>query len=200
MTRKNVDRSEFEFAAAWRAFKDQDMNLTAPPAVQYALMEAWREHQQRRDIHPALGHRPYRQTAFAAAAVLVIAGTAVVYLVRAPRGSDPARSLRPAMPQGAAGFHGRPVDDATGAGSHAQNTDMKPGASAPSGAGHPALEDEPLQLVRLRMPREALQAFGVALVEPDVVSVVDVDLLVADDGSPRSIRSITAVIDRPRQE
>lgn len=49
---------------------------------------------------------------------------------------------------------------------------------------------EPLQMVRLRLPREALQALGLALLEPDAGGVVDVDVLVGEDGLPRDIRQV----------
>lgn len=49
---------------------------------------------------------------------------------------------------------------------------------------------EPLQMVRLRLPREALQALGLALLEPDACGVVDLDVLVGEDGLPRDIRQV----------
>ncbi len=49
---------------------------------------------------------------------------------------------------------------------------------------------EPLQMVRLRLPREALQALGLVLLEPDAGGVVDVDVLVGEDGLPRDIRQV----------
>lgn len=49
---------------------------------------------------------------------------------------------------------------------------------------------EPLQMVRLRLPRGALQAFGLALLEPDAGGMVDVDVLVGEDGLPRDIRKV----------
>ena len=52
----------------------------------------------------------------------------------------------------------------------------------------PIGEAEALQIVRLRLPREALQALGVVLVEPDAEGMVDVDVLVGEDGLARDIR------------
>jgi len=49
---------------------------------------------------------------------------------------------------------------------------------------------EPLQMVRLRLPREALQALGLVLLEPHAGGVVDVDVLVGEDGLPRDIRQV----------
>jgi hypothetical protein len=61
--------------------------------------------------------------------------------------------------------------------------------------GEPALAAEPLQLVRLRVPRTSLRAFGVALIDPDASGLVDVDLIVGSDGLPRDIRRVRPVVD-----
>lgn len=55
----------------------------------------------------------------------------------------------------------------------------------------PIGEAEALQIVRLRLPREALQALGVMLVEPDAEGMVDVDVLVGEDGLARDIRQVS---------
>lgn len=55
----------------------------------------------------------------------------------------------------------------------------------------PIGEAEVLQIVRLRLPREALQALGVVLVEPDAEGMVDVDVLVGEDGLARDIRQVS---------
>jgi hypothetical protein len=57
------------------------------------------------------------------------------------------------------------------------------------GAG-PLGDAEPLQLVRLRLPRETLQALGVVLLEPDAGGLVDIDVLVGEDGLARDIRQV----------
>jgi hypothetical protein len=49
---------------------------------------------------------------------------------------------------------------------------------------------EPLQLVRLRVPRQALAMFGLVLIDPDAAGLVDVDVLVGEDGLPRDIRGV----------
>jgi hypothetical protein len=59
----------------------------------------------------------------------------------------------------------------------------------------PLFETESLHVVRVRMPRGALQALGVALVEPEANGLVDVDVVVGDDGLPREIRRVTAVLE-----
>ena len=58
----------------------------------------------------------------------------------------------------------------------------------------PAFESESLQIVRLRVPRTSLEVFGVALLEPEASVLVDVDVVVGDDGLPRDIRRIRPVV------
>jgi hypothetical protein len=62
-------------------------------------------------------------------------------------------------------------------------------------AADPVFENESLQIVRVRMPRSALPALGIALVEPEAAGLVDVDVLVGGDGLPRDIRRVSAVRD-----
>jgi hypothetical protein len=54
----------------------------------------------------------------------------------------------------------------------------------------PALETESLQLVRVRMPRLALQAVGVVVSGPNADGFVEVDVVVGEDGLPRDIRRV----------
>lgn len=54
----------------------------------------------------------------------------------------------------------------------------------------PALETETLQLVRVRMPRPALQAAGVVISGPNADGFVEVDVVVGEDGLPRDIRRV----------
>jgi hypothetical protein len=57
----------------------------------------------------------------------------------------------------------------------------------------PPLESESLQIVRVRMPRGALRAFGIALLDPEATAEVEVDVVVGEDGFPRSIRRVQPV-------
>jgi hypothetical protein len=57
----------------------------------------------------------------------------------------------------------------------------------------PPLDSESLQLVRVRMPRGALRAFGIPLVDPDAAAEVEVDVIVGEDGFPRSIRRVQPI-------
>lgn len=59
---------------------------------------------------------------------------------------------------------------------------------------------ESLHLVKVRMPRTALRAFGVALVDPEATGEVEVDVVVGEDGFPRSIRRVQRLPAGHRQE
>ena len=54
----------------------------------------------------------------------------------------------------------------------------------------PVLETETLQLVRVRMPRLALQAVGVVVSEPSAEGFVEVDVVVGEDWLPRDVRRV----------
>lgn len=49
---------------------------------------------------------------------------------------------------------------------------------------------EPLQVVRLRVPREALESLGLVLLDPETPAIVDVDVLIGEDGLPLDIRHV----------
>jgi hypothetical protein len=59
----------------------------------------------------------------------------------------------------------------------------------------PVFQNEPLTLVRLRMPRTDLAAIGITLIEPETASLVDVDVVVGSDGLARSIQRIQPAVD-----
>jgi hypothetical protein len=59
----------------------------------------------------------------------------------------------------------------------------------------PVFQNEPLTLVRLRMPRTSLAAIGITFTEPETASLVDVDIVVSSDGLPRSIQRIQPAVD-----
>jgi len=50
-----------------------------------------------------------------------------------------------------------------------------------------------LTLMRVRMPRSAFSSLGVPIANPDADGLVDVEVLVGEDGVARSIRRAAAV-------
>jgi hypothetical protein len=70
-------------------------------------------------------------------------------------------------------------------------------ARAPAGAAYVLVPDAemgaPLTMMRVRMPRSAFSRLGVPIANPDGDGMVDVEVLVGEDGVARSIRRATAV-------
>ena len=196
MTLKNQHTDDSRFDEAWRAYVDDDARLQPSPDLETRI---WNElaappHPQQTNWIPRFslavsaaavivatfvalrdgsgGRPPIPSSPIPAAPIQVdamalpreLVMTPALVRVRAPGSEQPTpegRTLRTALP---------PVL-------------MSLGAS-------PVRDTEVLQLVRLRLPREALQTFGVVLLEPDASGVVDVDVLIGEDGVARDIRQV----------
>jgi hypothetical protein len=78
---------------------------------------------------------------------------------------------------------------------------LQPAAAAPIVrlVADATLENEPLQIVRVRLPRTSLGALGITLISAEASSLVDVDVLVGSDGLPRAIQHIAPALDIDRQ-
>jgi hypothetical protein len=187
-----VENDERDFAEAWRAFEEEDAVVSAPASVQAAVMAAWhtRGHHGTGDPHRS---RRVELVAVAAGILIAIGGIALLQRERPPRDAAPSPNARAAT---------LPADALPPAPAIVAQLPVVPAPIGESTAHTPEptrereasiVDSEPLQLVRVRMPREALAAFGMSLVEPEATSLVDVELLVADDGMPRRIRNVTAV-------
>jgi hypothetical protein len=59
----------------------------------------------------------------------------------------------------------------------------------------PLVDPSGLHIVRARMSRAALASLGMPIVDPNLDGVVEVEMLVGDDGVAQSIRHATLVID-----
>jgi hypothetical protein len=203
--------NDSDFDSAWRAFAEADARERAPDRIREAVLAQW---DTPREVHPTVrSHRPQVVRAtLAVAATLAI--TTALFQLRASR--EPARDPEASASRAAARSVEEPDRLATVA--NPDSTRFAPrrarrprnavrqvtptetssaGASTPlvSLTGEPALAAEPLQLVRLRVPRTSLRAFGVALIDPDASGLVDVDLIVGSDGLPRDIRRVRPVVD-----
>jgi hypothetical protein len=211
--------SESDFDSAWRAFADADTRLRAPDRIRDAVLAEWDAPCEVR--HRVRSHRAQVAGAMlAVAATLALA----VGLFRVPGSGfgvhDRAFEVpRPRVPSsGVSNSLGRPEVPTRAAGlvdSGPRSAplparrrtrvarDVVPTETSSTGGsaavvaltGEPALAAEPLQLVRLRVPRTSLRAFGVALIDPDASGLVDVDLIVGSDGLPRDIRRVRPVVD-----
>jgi hypothetical protein len=193
-----VKNDDGDFAEAWQAFEQEDAALSTPPSVQTAVMAAWRTRE-----HPVTAVR-YRfgrveRLALAAGILIVLGAATLLQRARPPRDGGPPDNAVVRIPA-------TPPKRATP--SFAPSPAAPPRreaavrwAAARAPKDQAAIADrEPLQLVRVRMPREALTALGVSLVEPEATSLVDVELLIAHDGMPRGIRNVTAVLEPMERE
>lgn len=178
--------------AAWRAFVDLDRQLTPRPGL---------EHQVLARCRAASAPAPRRRrVVFALAAVASIAALALAASAWPPFARAPAPIEARAMafagyppPVASRPLRQKVMPPPEGTAARLPNADVQ-GVELPAALmvfdADPVQWSEPLQMVRLRLPREALQALGLALLEPDASGVVDVDVLVGEDGLPRDIRQV----------
>ncbi len=167
---RDPDRGEPDLDDLIHALAEDDRQATAPAHLRAGVLLAW-------DAHHATvvgaGRAPRswlpQVAGLAAAAVVVLAWLAAQFVSGRLPGAAPVRSDAPAL-------RATPSDSA-------MTTLM----------AEPPFDTESLQIVRVRMPRQQLRAFGVALVDPEVAGDVEVDVLVGDDGVPRSIQGVRPV-------
>jgi hypothetical protein len=161
---------------AWREFTRQDAALTAPPELEPRVLAAWEalQHPQRRSHRPSQGRLFWAVGAVAGALFLAFA-------LRSHR----ATTVPPTPASGAA------LSVARTAGDLRHSSQPMPTADAIlTLTADPALETETLELVRVRMPRLALQAVGVVVSGPSAEGFVEVDVVVGEDGLPRDVRRV----------
>lgn len=206
--------SDSDFDSAWRAFADADARVRAPDRIRDAVIAEW---DGPRAVSGAVRprHRSVARATLTVAATLTM--TVALFQLREARGpvrESAAPASRSAVPGSAARVEGparapRFVDSGrrvtplpvrrraqVAHGVMPAETSSTGGSAALVAlTGEPALAAEPLQLVRLRVPRTSLRAFGVALIDPDASGLVDVDLIVGSDGLPRDIRRVRPVVD-----
>ena len=163
------DQTDSWIDAALDDLAAADAHVVAPATLKTAVLHAWDE--QRRD---AAGPERIRQVRWptAAACVLVPAAAALVIAI-ASLARDPA-----AVPA-ARDFAAR-------------------GGPPPINTGYvivpePFTDPAALHVVRVRMARMALATLGMPIADPDAEGLVDVEILVGDDGVARSIRNATFV-------
>jgi hypothetical protein len=179
---------DFDFNTAWREFARDDANAAAPARLRPAVMAAWDAAQlAQRDRDDARGSRRWRMSVIgmlaAAAALIVVVGmTAYEKYLWSYRGGSRG-PVRYEMGSGAMAPVGGAIAQVTYA----------PVDAFPLIAD-PTFEAESFEIVRVRIPRTSLEAMGVALIGPEVTSLVDVDVIVGGDGLPRAIRGITPVV------
>lgn len=175
------DRADAAVGAAWDAFTRDDAAATAPPELErriFCAVEAAAQRRARRAFEPQL-----RVILGAAAAALLVAGVSVWNL--SPRQREAPAQADPDSQVEETEVILEPLPDRS----------RSSRAALITLAADRIRDTESLQLIRVRMPRQALTALGVALIEPEATAFVDVDLVVGDDGLPLDVRRIRPVVD-----
>jgi hypothetical protein len=164
---RDIGRDSGTVGEAWREFACEDAALTAPPELERRVLAGWEALQ-----HPQRGsHRRSERRVFWAVGAL--AGTLLLaFALRSYR----ATTVRPTPASGTAVSATRAVGDL-------HRPRRMPAAD-------PALDTENLELIRVRMPRLALQAAGVVVSGPNAEGFVEVDVVVGEDGLPRDVRRV----------
>jgi hypothetical protein len=167
--RRNLGHDDGEVGAAWRQFTQEDAAATAPAALERRTLGAW----ERLQHLPRRTHWLSERRLFWA--VGVVAGALVLAFAL---DSDRAKT-GPTSPVSRSAFSAaRDVED------------VLPVITL---TADPVLETETLQLVRVRMPRVALQAVGVVVSGPNADGFVEVDVVVGEDGLPRNVRRVALI-------
>jgi len=185
------DPGHDRFTTAWRAFKEHDARIHAPAHLEAVVMAALRAPRRRRSTRPRIAMA-------VAASLAAIAGVWTLSGTTRQHAPEPLRArMMPPTPLPTAPIV-RIAHRRTLAPSHRRTlAPPHPRTLAPATEETTLLmvfdhasPTETLQLVRLRVPGEALLALGLAPFEPDASGLVDIDLLVGDDGLPKNIRRV----------
>ena len=169
------------FDRAWRAFMDEDADHRAPSGLEARVQQAIAGRQPRRRRRSSAG--------LALAASLGIA--AAWWFATSTSAPTSARTIlqadasRPFASYAASVVSEQPDFSTTRSPATRAPTVIRraPQLGAPDAGG----PQETFQLVRLRLPRQALATLGFLMADPDGSGMVDVDVLVGEDGLARHI-------------
>jgi hypothetical protein len=176
------------FDEAWRAFSELDRQLRAPRDLEARVLAAVARPPSRTSTL-----RSERIVIWAAAAaVLIVIAAALSMRSPSPVAPLEAQAPTPVMLQPPIEPR-RPAVEAAASMPRLSRRPLPHIDDAPLVVmifDAPALPEETLQLVRLRIPKDALAGLGMELFGPEVDGLVDVDVLVGEDGLPKDIRKI----------
>jgi hypothetical protein len=168
-----MDRDDEIVDAAWRKFAEHDQAIVPPAQLERRTVAAWQASQRSwRSGH--LPRRPVVLWSVAALAAAVLVAVVVDRGRNAPAPPAPDRAARPL------------------ATTHERRTSTLPPAMITL-AADPIQETETLHLVRVRVPQSALRAVGIMVAGPDSGGLVEVDVLVGEDGLPRDVRRVRTI-------
>jgi hypothetical protein len=166
---RDLGHDDGEVGAAWRQFTHEDAAEMAPAELERRTLAAWE------GLHhlPRRSHQLSERRLFWA--VGVVAGALVLAFAL---NSEHVTTVPPSPVSSNALSAARSVEE------------VLPVITL---TADPVLETETLQLVRVRMPRLALQAVGVVVGGPNADGFVEVDVVVGEDGLPRDVRRVALV-------
>ena len=186
-----------------RALAADDATARVPPHVDAAVLAAWDDNcPEHRGRAPAARRK---RVVLGIAMAGAFAAASLVAVVITWRGGNeprhtlgniaPEKSVAPGVPEVVAGAIAPPRGmEQPMAPARARR---RPVVSPATGAAYvlvpDAYMDAPLMMMRVRMPRSAFSRLGVPIANPDGEGLVDVEVLVGEDGVARSIRRATAV-------
>jgi hypothetical protein len=187
-----------------RALAADDATARVPPNVDAAVMAAWEENCREHHWGTPVARRKRVELGIAIAGAIA-ASLVAAAVVTTWRGSNEARptlgSIAPekTVAPGVAEVVASAIAPPSGtkqamAPTRGRRAPVAPPATDAAYVLVPdAYRDGPLTMMRVRMPRSAFSRLGVPIANPDGDGMVDVDVLVGEDGVARSIRRATAV-------
>ncbi len=176
------------FDRAWRAFVDEESNRRAPAELEARVQQALSGRR------PAVRRR--RRGVVEGVAIAACACIAAIWSISRSQTDSAGVAPRllagpmPALVAYVAPVSSEPSAGATLAGRGAARRPRREETRSAVLHASNRTAPEALQLVRLRMPRQALAAFGLVLIDPEAAGMVHVDVLVGEDGLPRDIRRV----------
>jgi hypothetical protein len=185
-----------------RALAADDATARVPPHVDAAVLAAWDDNCREHHGRAPAARRKRVVLGFAMAGAFAASLVAVVITWRGGNEARhtlghiaPEKSVAPGVPEAVAGAIAPPRGmEQPMAPARARR---RPVVSPATGAAYvlvpDAYMDAPLMMMRVRMPRSAFSRLGVPIANPDGDGMVDVEVLVGEDGVARSIRRATAV-------
>jgi hypothetical protein len=205
-TRLTFDRDSCH--KAWAAFVRHDAALTAPPELAARVLASVAARPPARALHvqpPAAASWPALAGIAAVLVAALAAGAGFIWqarrndgaqVVSIPTSGTPRWATHPAtvtadvparlVPKTRTRDRAepRPARAANGTAAATSRTGVAD-ADGPS---------EALQVIRVRIDASSLETFGVQVAGPMPAGLVDVDLVVGDDGWPRDVRRIRPVV------
>ena len=172
------DRTDSWIDTALEDLAAADARVVVPPEIEAAVLHAWNTQHITRGAPGIRSVRGWRKAAGWVLVPATAAAIVAIVLLARDRETPPAGSPSAAHEGAIEGTAAAPA--------------------APIDAGYvivpePFADTAALQVMRVRMARRALATLGMPLAEPDADGLVDVELLVGDDGVARSIRNATFV-------